>query len=139
MTIRQEVKLSMSDIIDMLKSKLGMKTEATLDNVVITDYLPEPKVVEDTEGVGETKDIIASALVKKSNIVNVLKEGLKGANASNKFPKDANKVCADAMSETLAKFSTKEAYLFREIIDNKNFANFAVLWQIYQTSIQQKL
>ena len=133
----------MSDLAEMLNDKIGTG-HVDPKSIVINDYVtpepPEPpEPPEDTEGVGEPKAVKTSDLFKKSNILNVLKEGLKAANAGNRYPKDAKKLCLDAMSVLLEEMNTKDADLFRDFINMKNFAKFALLWQKYQSKIQNEV
>ena len=137
MTINQQITLDMSDIISMLKDKLKMSKDSDLVNVIITDYNNPDGT--DNDGIGEKKAVIPSGLVKKSNIVEALKEGLKGANASHKFPKNAIELCEEAMVDVLKNMSTKESNLFKEIINTDGFTKFSLLWQKYQTNIQNRL
>ena len=141
MTINHYVKLTMADVTDMVKERLGMNDKAKMGDIEITDYpIPvAPKEPEDTDGVGDKKAVKTSALINKSNIVKVLKEGLKGANASNRFPKDAKNVCIEAMGDAIEAMNKKDAKLFEEIINTKGFDKFALLWQQYQTRIQNRL
>lgn len=136
MTIDHNVSLDMSDLADILSDKFDSTIDA--DKIVINDYkVPEPP--ENTDGVGEEKAVEVAGLVKKSNIVKVLKEGLKAANAEDKFPKNAKSLCEDAMEDTVGEFNNKDATLFAEIINAPGFTKFALLWQKYQSRIQNKL
>ena len=141
MTINHYVKLTMADVTDMVKERLGMNDNAKMGDIEITDYpIPvAPEEPEDTDGVGDEKGVKISALIKKSNIVKALKEGLKGANASNRFPKDAKNICTEAMDYEIEAMNKKDAKLFTEIINSKGFDKFALLWQKYQTRIQNRL
>jgi hypothetical protein len=137
MTITQKITLDMSDLAEMLTDKIGTGY-VDPKNIVINDYIsPEP--LEDTEGVGEQKNVKTSDLFKKSNILKVLKEGLEAAGAGNKYPKNAANICSNAMDDILNEMSGKDAALFTSFLNVKNFARFALLWQKYQSKIQYKI
>jgi len=133
--IEHLITLDMDDILEMVREKIGVEGTLNSEKITITDY----EAPQDTEGVGEKKAAKTSELVKKSNIVKALKEGLAAANASNIFPKNAKKICEDAMNVTLEELSKKDADLFMRIINTAGFTNFALLWQKYQNQIQKSL
>lgn len=130
----------MADVIEMLNDKIGSGRNINPNDITITDYSASktPEIPEDTEGVGEIKSD-GDKLLKKSNILNVLKEGLKAANAENKYPKDAKDICLNSMCEIIAGMSTKDYNLFTAMLNTKGFDTFALLWQKYQSCIQRKL
>ena len=141
MTISHQITLNMADVIEMLDNKIGTGRNIDPRDVIITDYSASkpPEVPEDIEGVGDRKDSDSITLFKKSNILAVLKEGLKAANAENKYPKDAKTICLNAMDEILVAMSKKESVLFSSMICTGGFDKFALLWQKYQSCIQKKL
>ena len=144
MTINQKITLTMADLIDMLDKSINCGIGINPKDITITDYSAAkpseiPEDTEGTEGVGEEKDSNSSKLLKKSNILAVLKEGLKAANAENKYPKNAKDICQNSMDEVMALMSNKEYNLFDSMINTKGFDTFALLWQKYQSIIQAKL
>lgn len=141
MTINQRITLTMADLIDMLDKSINCGIGINPKDITITDYTEArlPETPKDTEGVGEEKGTYNSKLVKTSNILDVLKEGLKAANAENRYPKEAKTICQDAMDEVIKSMSTKQSVLFSNMINTKGFGDFALLWQKYQSIIQAKL
>lgn len=141
MTINQRITLTMADLIDMLDKSINCGIGINPKDITITDYTEArlPETPKDTEGVGEDKCSNSSKLLKKSNILAVLKEGLKAANAENKYPKNAKDICQNSMDEVMALMSNKEYNLFDSMINTKGFDTFALLWQKYQSIIQAKL
>ena len=122
----------------MIQEKLEMSGDVDVNSIIINDYsVPEKELPEtEVEGKLTAKN---TELIRKSNIVKVLKEGLDAANASNRFPKNAKKICEDAMDEMIEEMSVREMKHFTHFILTTGYAKFALLWQKYQTKIQNNI
>ena len=109
----------------------------------------EPEEQEEGNGIDEYLEdeqdeemdlnFTAEDLVSSSGIAKVLEKALKDQGYKSRIPKEPVEKCEEAAESFIDSLKRRDRRLMKEIVSQKDFKRFALLWQDFQNFIHKKL